>query len=74
MVAVAILALLAVVFITGLLDYVSMTAMVGWPDGAAGSSPGWLWRRHIVVSLLAVMGGALLGLMLGRRVTPRPKS
>ncbi len=74
MVAVAILALLAVVFVTGLLDYVSIMAMAGLPDRAIGSSPGWLWRRHIVVALLAVMGGALLGLMLGRRVAPRPKS
>lgn len=76
-IAVALFAFFGAFFLSGVMDYRLM-----WSWMSAWSEPGksyWteqevqrvnellLWRRHLLVSACAITGGALLGMMFGRR-------
>jgi hypothetical protein len=77
LIALALFAFFGAFFLSGVMDYRLM-----WSAMSAWSEPGksyWtgeevqrvsdllLWRRHLLVSACAIMGGTLLGMMFGRR-------
>jgi hypothetical protein len=68
--ALALLALLSAVAITGALDYVLLLGLVAAPT----EEPSWtgmLWRRQVLVSCSALIVGALMGVMFGSPGKPR---
>ena len=71
-ISVAVLALCGVFSLSGLLDFVLIFAKASSliNVNSATGFPRQLWSRHLIVSLVSIIGGALLGLMFGKRAVP----
>ncbi len=72
-IAVAFFALFITVFVSGPLDYVMLWTMItpGSDPGQTAGPTAWLWRRHLLISSIAITVGALIGMMFGKGIALR---
>lgn len=66
--SVVVVVLSIALFVSGLLEYSLLVSMVSpGPDVEhASGGDGWIWRRCLVASLLAIPAGAIFGMLFGR--------